>query len=72
MGIFGRKPDPAPINRNVVRNLLKLGMAETEAAERDIDSPEFDKARAAFELASCFASPADRAAAYAALKRHGY
>ncbi|MBM0235436.1 hypothetical protein JNW91_28840 [Micromonospora sp. STR1_7] len=67
-----RKPAPAPINRDVVRNLLKLGMAETDAAERDIDSLEFDAAKVKFERALRAATPADQAAAYEALKRHGY
>lgn len=73
MGLFSsKKPTPAPINRDVVRNLLKLGMAETDAADRDIDSPEFDAAKSKFERAMRSAAPADQAAAYEALKRHGY
>jgi len=73
MGLFSSKPKPAtPINRDAVRNLLKLGMAETDAADRDIDSPEFDAAKVKFERALRAAAPADQAAAYEALKRHGY
>ncbi|MEU8327132.1 hypothetical protein ACGFH8_11870 [Micromonospora sp. NPDC049175] len=73
MGLFSSKPKPAPpINRDVVRNLLKLGMAETDAADRDIDSPEFDAAKTKFERAFRAAAPADQTAAYEALRRHGY
>ncbi|MFI7025251.1 hypothetical protein ACIBMZ_21305 [Micromonospora sp. NPDC049900] len=52
--------------------LISLGMKETDAADRDIDSPEFDSAKAAFETAMGKATPAEKAAAYDALKRHGY
>lgn len=73
MGLFRSKnPAPAPVNRDVVRSLLKLGMAETDAADRDIDSPEFDAAKARFDRAFRDAAPADQAAAYEALRRHGY
>lgn len=47
-------------------------MTETDAADRDIDSPEFDAAKSRFERAFRSAAPADQAAAYEALKRHGY
>ncbi|MDM4720125.1 hypothetical protein QTQ03_26530 [Micromonospora sp. WMMA1363] len=74
MGLFSKKPTPtpAPINRDAVRTLLKLGMAETDAADRDIDSREFRDAKTTFERAFRSAAPADQAAAYDALRRHGY
>ncbi|NYT93737.1 hypothetical protein [Salinispora sp. H7-4] len=74
MGLFSKKPAPAPapINRDAVRTLLTLGMAETDAADRNIDSPSFRAAKAKFERAFRSATPADQAAAYDALRRHGY
>lgn len=72
MGLFSKKtPPPAP-DRDTVRNLLKLGMAETDAADRDIDSPEFRKAKGQFETALRAARKAEADAAIAALRRHGY
>ncbi len=71
--MFGRKrPEPEPVRRDQVMKLINLGMKETDAADRDIDSPEFDKARDAFNSAMRKATPAEKAAAYDALKRHGY
>ncbi|MEV5211276.1 hypothetical protein AB0K35_27770 [Micromonospora sp. NPDC053740] len=72
MGLFSRTPKPAPVDRTKVTNLIKLGMDETDAADRDIDSPEFDVAKVKFERAMRSATPADQAAACDALKRHGY
>ncbi|NBE80285.1 hypothetical protein [Micromonospora rubida] len=74
MGLFGKKPPPpAPAaDRRTVMNLVKLGMAETDAADRDIDSPEFDAAKVRFERALRQAPPAEQAAAVNALRRHGY
>lgn len=72
MGFFNRTPEPEPVRRDVVLNLTRLGMVETDAADRDIDSPDFDDAKARFERAARNATPAETAAAYEALRRHGY
>ncbi|MGN9803446.1 hypothetical protein [Micromonospora sp. L32] len=73
MGIFGKRPDPEPpVRKDQVMRLIKLGMAETDAADRDIDSPVFDKAKAALDAASRNATKAEQKAAYDALRRHGY
>lgn len=70
--MFGRKATSPPVDNNRVRNLLKLGMKETEAADRDVDSPEFQQAKAAFDAELGKATPAEKAKAFDALQRHGY
>ncbi|PZF88573.1 hypothetical protein [Micromonospora deserti] len=71
--MFGRKQrDPEPVRRDKVMRLIQLGMAETDAADRDIDSPTFDKAKATFNAAKDRCTKAELAAAYDALRRHGY
>ncbi|MEV0214354.1 hypothetical protein [Micromonospora sp. NPDC050695] len=72
MGLFSRTPQPEPVRRDTVMNLIKLGMAETDAADRDIDSTDFDQAKERFELAMRDATPAETTAAFDALRRHGY
>ncbi|MFG3557421.1 hypothetical protein ACGGAQ_23845 [Micromonospora sp. NPDC047557] len=52
--------------------LIKLGMDETDAADRDIDGPGFDKAKNAFDAAKDGCTKAELTAAYDALRRHGY
>ncbi|WP_158273901.1 hypothetical protein [Micromonospora sp. RP3T] len=52
--------------------LINLGMKETDAADRDIESPAFIKARDAFNSALGNATPAEKDAVFDALKRHGY
>lgn len=58
--------------RTEVLRLINLGMAETDAADRDIDSPQFDQAKARFDDALATATQAEKTAAFDALKRHGY
>ncbi|WP_207914608.1 hypothetical protein [Micromonospora sp. KC213] len=71
--MFGRKrSESEPVRKDKVMRLVKLGMAETDAADRDIDSPAFDKAKAAYEAAMDGCTKAELSAAYEALKRHGY
>lgn len=72
MGLFNRTPKPEPVRRDTVTNLIRLGMVETDAADRDIDSPDFDAAKARFEQAMRDATPAEKTAAYDALRLHGY
>lgn len=72
MGLFNRTPKSQPVDRDTVLNLIKLGMVETDAADRDIDSPEFDQAKARFEQALGDGIPEDKAAAFDALRLHGY
>lgn len=71
MGLF-RKDKPEPVRRDQVLRLISLGMRETDAADRDIDSPEFDRAKTAYDIAASSATPAEVRAAHRALKRHGY
>ncbi|RKN24191.1 hypothetical protein D7147_04190 [Micromonospora musae] len=71
--MFGRKrSEPEPVRRDQVMKLISLGMKETDAADRGIDAPEFDGAKAAFDAALGKATQAEKAAAFKALKRHGY
>jgi hypothetical protein len=70
MGLFSKKPEP--VRNGVVRDLLKLGMRETDAADRDIDSKTFDAAKRAYDQCAAKATEAERRVAHAALRRHGY
>ncbi|WP_431937354.1 hypothetical protein [Micromonospora sp. RP3T] len=71
--MLGRKrSESEPVRRDQVMKLINLGMKETDAADRDIDSPEFDRARDAFNSALGNATPAEKDAVFDALKRHGY
>jgi hypothetical protein len=72
MSLFSKKPAPPPVDNNRIRNLLKLGMRETEAADRNVDSPAFQQAKAAFDAELGKATQAEKAKAFEALKRHGY
>lgn len=72
MSLFRRKATPPPVDRRVVMDLIKLGMDETDAADRDIDSPDFTTARDRFNAALGKASQAEKNAAIDALRRHGY
>ncbi|MFI7596674.1 hypothetical protein [Actinoplanes sp. NPDC049681] len=72
MGIFSRKDPEPPVRREVVRELLKLGMKETDAADCDIDSREFTRAKNAFDRAARNSTQAEPRAAHAALRRQGY
>ncbi|WP_432051147.1 hypothetical protein [Verrucosispora sp. NA02020] len=46
MGLFSKKSAPPPVDRRVVMDLIKAGMDETDAADRDIDHIDFDLAKA--------------------------
>ncbi|MFI2662080.1 MULTISPECIES: hypothetical protein [Micromonospora] len=71
--MFGRKkPQPDPVRRDQVLRLVNLGMRETDAADMDIDGPEFRQAKDAFESALGESTSAEQHAAFDALKRHGY
>ncbi|MEU7934534.1 MULTISPECIES: hypothetical protein [Micromonospora] len=71
--MFGRKKrDAQPVRKDRVMRLITLGMRETDAADRDIDGPEFDQAKGAFEAALRESTWAERQAAIDALRRHGY
>lgn len=72
MGLFGGKKDEPVVRRDKVRNLLKLGMAETDAADRGVDSPEFARAKSALEKEMGQCTQAELRAAHEALRRHGY
>lgn len=72
MGLFSRKSPEPPVRRDQVRELLNLGMKETDAADRDINSAAFQKAKAAYDRVAKKATPAELRAAHAALNRHGY
>lgn len=76
MGLFGKKTPPQPPVRNdQVRRLLKLGMEETDAADRDINepgSPKFNRAKARMDAEMRKSTQAEIRAAHEALKRHGY
>ncbi|WP_055480865.1 hypothetical protein [Sphaerimonospora mesophila] len=77
MGLFSKKkptPEP-PVRRDQVLRLIKLGMEETDAADRDIDeidSPLFNAAKARMDAELNRSTQAEINAAYDALKRHGY
>jgi hypothetical protein len=70
--MFGRKPATEPVRRHEVLRLINLGMAETDAADHDINGPGFDQAKARFDGALATATQAEKTAAFNALKRHGY
>lgn len=73
MGLFGgKKQAPEPVRRDEVLKLIKLGMRETDAADRDIHSPDFDRAKAKYDAAVLKSTLAERRAAHEALRRHGY
>jgi hypothetical protein len=61
-----------PVRRDKVLHLLQLGMVQTDEADKDIDSPEFDQAKANYGAAANEATQAELRAANDALKRHGY
>jgi hypothetical protein len=60
------------VRRDQVLRLIKLGMEETDAADRDIDSPEFQQAKERQAAEASVSTQAELRAAYDALKRHGY
>ncbi|MFI5931268.1 hypothetical protein [Actinoplanes sp. NPDC051494] len=66
------KDQPASVRADAVRDLIKLGMRETDAADRDIHSKEFDAAKNAYDLRTRTATKAELTAAHEALRRHGY
>jgi hypothetical protein len=72
MGLFNNKPKASPVRRDQVRRLIKLGMEETDAADRDIESPEFRKAQARRDTEVGKSTKAELEAAHTALRRHGY
>jgi hypothetical protein len=72
MGLFSKKSSPEPVRRDQVLKLVKLGMRETDAADRDIDSQAFDQAKIALDGAYGKATKAEIRAAHEALRRHGY
>lgn len=76
MGLFSGKPKPEPVRNDKVRELLKLGMKETDAGDRhlfdDETGAEFQQAKAAYSKAASDATPAELRAAHEAMKRHGY
>ncbi|MDG4788084.1 hypothetical protein O7626_19420 [Micromonospora sp. WMMD1102] len=78
MGLFRKKSQPAPdpVDRGRVMRLIQLGMAETDAGDRDLlddePSPEFLRAKAAFDAELRTATLAERQAAIDAIQRHGY
>jgi hypothetical protein len=76
MGLFSKKSQPEPVDPARVMHLINLGMRETDAGDRDLldDQPsaEFKRAKAEFEREMDRATPAERTAAYGALRRHGY
>lgn len=77
MGLFNRKrPAPEPVDRGRVMRLIQLGMAATDAGDRDLlddePSPEFIRAKAEFDKALRDATQAEKTAALDAIRRHGY
>lgn len=72
MGLFSKRQPEPPVRRDQVLNLIKLGMKETDEAERDIDSKRFEHARDEYDRAMKNATPAERKAAIEAKRRHGY
>lgn len=61
-----------PVRRDQVRQLISLGMCETDAADRDTGSPEFRAAKDAYDAAAALSTQAELHAAHDALRRHGY
>lgn len=72
MGLFSKKPEQEPVRNDKVRDLLRLGMKETDAADRSVDSAAFRKAQKAYDDASRGATQAELRAAHKALRRNGY
>ncbi|MEV6344109.1 hypothetical protein [Actinoplanes sp. NPDC051851] len=71
--MFGRKkPQEPPLRREVVLELVRLGMVESDASDRNIDSDEFEAAKNAFDRARRTATRAEVSAAFEALTRNGY
>jgi hypothetical protein len=72
VGVFSKKDAAPPVRNDKVRELLKLGMKETDAADRSVRSADFRRAKDALDQASQSASKAELQAAHDALRRHGY
>ncbi len=70
MGLFSKKPEP--VRRDQVRDLIKLGMRETDAADRSTSSKAFRDAKGAYDKAAGKSTQAELHAAHEALRRHGY
>lgn len=69
---MAKKVQGPPVRRECVRELLKLGMKETDAADRSVDGADFQQAKTAYDDASRKATLAERREAHEALRRHGY
>ena len=75
MGLFGGQRKGAsepPVRNDKVRELLKLGMKETDAADRSVSGADFKRAKAAYDAAAAKSTKAELRAAHEALRRHGY
>lgn len=80
MGLFsGKKTGAPPVRNDQVRRLLKLSMAETDAADQAFavagdagDERRFEQAKTRLENALKDSTPAEKKAAFDAVRRHGY
>ncbi len=79
MGLFKKNEPAEPVRRDRVMRLIKLGMDEAAAGDRELSqgdqgnpTPDFDRARRRLGEASATSTPAEVAAAQAALERNGY
>ncbi|MCX4470429.1 hypothetical protein OOK41_08935 [Micromonospora sp. NBC_01655] len=67
--MFGRKRPEPPVRQDQVARLIKATDDEDTAAARDIDSPQFGRARAVRDAVARASTPAEIDAAYNAWRR---
>jgi hypothetical protein len=73
MGLFSKRtPKEKLVRPDQVLKLVNLGMRETDAADRDIDSKDFQQAKEAFDNALRDSTLAEKTKAFDALRRHAY
>ncbi|MCX4474793.1 hypothetical protein OOK41_31530 [Micromonospora sp. NBC_01655] len=67
--MFGKRQPEPPVRQDQVARLIKATDDEDTAAARDIDSPQFGRARAVRDAVARASTPAEIDAAYDAWRR---
>lgn len=71
MGLFSSRKHEEPVRRDQAMRLIATGMRETDAADRDIDSSERQKAWDDYNRLADRSTQAELRKAHEALKRLG-